>query len=97
MDKNEIIKAIESHRKGECHNCPYEGLSGCIDIMCENAVKFIKETIKADTVKKTLDVVRSRGTRNAYSCIISGEIRETYIISGKALEEIEEELLNEVR
>ena len=49
--------------------------------------------VKADTAKKTLDAVRSRATRNAYSCMISGDIRETYTISGKALEEIEKELL----
>lgn len=96
MDKNEIIKAIEAHRTGECHNCPYEGLPSCLDIMCENAVKFIKETIKADTIKKTLDAVKSRAVRNHYSCIISGELHETYIISGKALIEIEKELLEGV-
>jgi hypothetical protein len=46
MDKTEIIKAIEAHRTGECHNCPYEGLPRCFDILCENAVKFINELAK---------------------------------------------------
>ena len=43
MNKTEIIKAIEAHRKGECHNCPYEHLYPCLDILCENTVKFINE------------------------------------------------------
>lgn len=44
--------------------------------------------IKADTALKVIDAVKSRGTRNAYSCMISGELHETYTISGKALDEI---------
>jgi hypothetical protein len=43
LNKDDIIKAIESHRNGKCHNCPYEGLPRCLDILCENTVKFINE------------------------------------------------------
>ena len=53
--------------------------------------------IRADTAKKTLDAVRSRATRNAYSCMISGNIRETYTISGEALDKIEKELLESAK
>lgn len=60
-----------------------------------NAWALAAKAVLADTAKKTLDAVRSRATRNAYSCMISGGIRETYTISGKALEEIEKELLEE--
>lgn len=72
------------------------------EMACNNAEKLCEWFIStanvapiADTAKKTLDAVRSRATRNAYSCMISGNIRETYTISGKALEEIEKELLEE--
>ena len=50
--------------------------------------------VKADAVKRTIDAVRSKAVRNAYSCMISGELRETYTIKGIALTEIEESLLS---
>ena len=49
-------------------------------------------SIQTAAVKKTIEAVKSRGTRNAYSCMISGEIHETYTIKGTAFEEIVKEL-----
>lgn len=82
MFKNEDLQKANKDLGEYCIELQDE-LNTCIDI-------------KADTIKKTLDAIRSRATRNAYSCMISGDIRETYTISGKALEEIEKELLEDV-
>lgn len=59
----------------------------CLEIDLENA--------KTHTVKKALAAIKSRSDRHTYSCMISGDIRETYTISGKALDEIEKELLED--
>lgn len=40
-NKEQLIKAIEAHRTGECHNCPFEHLYPCLDILCESTVNFI--------------------------------------------------------
>lgn len=60
---------------------------------CENSPNIHSE--KCEIVKKTIDAIKSRSDRHTYSCMISGNMRETYTISGKALEEIEKEMLEE--
>lgn len=90
MNKETIIKALESHRTGVCHDCPYEHIARCFDVLCADAVSFIKES-SADTALKVIGAVKSRGTRNAYSCIISGELHETYTLKGSVLDEIAKE------
>lgn len=44
IHSDDIIKAIESHRKEECYNCPYEHLPRCFDRLCEDAVNIIKDS-----------------------------------------------------
>lgn len=61
---------------------------------CEKITKI--PTKKCEIVKKTIDAIKSRSDRHTYSCMFSGDIRETYTISGKALDEIEKELLEDV-
>lgn len=87
MSQNDIVKALESHKNGECYKCPYEHLPNCLNILCDNAVSFIKEV-----VPETINKIKKRANCDSYSCLISGEIKETYSISGKALDEIEKEL-----
>lgn len=59
----------------------------------ESIYQSAKETVIADTVKKTISAIKTRGTKNTYSCMISGKNHETFTIRGSDLEEIEKELL----
>lgn len=61
----------------------------------ECVVSTARNQAKADTVRKVITLVKERSLRNAYSCMISGEFRETYTIKGFVLDEIEKEVVGE--
>ena len=63
----------------------------------ECIVATVRNQSKADTVKKTIDAIKSKGVRNAYSCMISGNMRETYTIKASDLDDIEKEMLEDER
>jgi hypothetical protein len=68
---------------------------GCVvDLLGITAEQF--KELRAELVKETFDAIKKRANKTSYSCMISGDIHETYSISGKALDELEKELLNEV-
>ena len=73
----------------------------CIKCDCQSRDYTSKQNAKkawnrrksdTDIVNKTIDAVRSKGVRNAYSCMVSGKLHETYTIKGTALEEIVKEI-----
>jgi hypothetical protein len=51
------------------------------------------DTVKANTVQMVMTLIKERSVRNAYSCTISGEFRETYSIKGIALDQIAKEIV----
>lgn len=59
----------------------------------EKMLRKLAFDVQATTIKKTIDAIKSKGVRNAYSCMISGTLRETYTIKGSDLDEIEKEML----
>ena len=84
------------------------GTMGCYESLMVDALETIKELNVTNmvyritltklyaelktSVHKTMDIIKSKSTRTAYSCMASGEMHETYTIRGSDLVEIEKEL-----
>ena len=44
-------------------------------------------------VKRVIDAVKSKASRNAYSCMATGDMKEIFTIRGRDLDEIEKSIL----
>ena len=58
----------------------------------ERQLKEAKRKQAPFIVKKVIDAVKSKASRNSYSCMASGELREIFTIKGRDLDEIIKEI-----
>lgn len=79
-----VIRLLELallHHRTLVQEC--EKWRGCMKTECDYTKKI--------TALKIIDAIKLRADMNSYACMISGELHETYTISGKALDEIAKE------